>query len=73
MCFSERVANGLVGYFVGVQVKFPFKGHASVRVAHGRELPLVQRTGRVQVMVMTPWAPVVMDLALSVSQEMMMC
>lgn len=38
----------------------------SARVADDPELPLVQRTGHVQVTVTTSWAPLVINLALAV-------
>lgn len=46
-------------------MNFPSKGNASVLVADGRELPPTRRTGRVCAAVMTPMAPVVIDLTLA--------
>lgn len=38
-CTSEKVATRLGAHYTGVQVTFPFEGHASVEIAIRRELP----------------------------------
>lgn len=66
---SETVTAWAGPYFKVMQVIFPIEGNARVGVARGRELPLARRTGREQVVGMSLWAPVAIDLALLVSAD----
>ena len=64
-CISEKLATRLSQHFAGMQVTFPFHRRHYATVADGRKVAMIERTGRVQVTLNAPRAPVVIGLVLA--------
>ena len=65
-CISEKMAADLGAHFEGTRIVYPMTKTAKARVADGRELAIKNQTRRMNVTILTPWAPVEVTLSLAV-------
>lgn len=68
-CTSSGQTGKLADHFEGLQVTLPSEREYSVEVANELQVPIGERTGKVQVTLATPWAPEVSTLALAIIPE----
>lgn len=69
-CFSDGLPERLNCQFPGRRNLFPFQDvNPEAPVADGRSQRIERQTGRLQITVRTPWAPVVLPLSCAVMPE----